>query len=283
MQRRAAAVYFVLLVVVGAGAYAFLQVGMAEPEVSVQGPTYGNGDDLTVEGRTYTVGGLSAESEDGETSYSGELTWFNESHRESVTLENGSTTAYRGGEYRVTIANETDVSEFGLVEVQNVSAILADDPEVEDQVAEQDGTEYVFYTNGSRQRLSAYLPEPERLGPFAEGGTIEWPLENETVTADVETVTQESATLSWSAPREETVDLEQGSNVTLAGVDHLVHFESGDGVQVLPTEEYYDDYAQELERVEAFHERKAGFWGVVILSFLGGIVLLSSALMPVRG
>lgn len=286
MQRRAAAVYFALLVLVGAGAYAFLQVGMAEPTVELSGPSYAEGDELTVDGRTFTVDALEVpegeeEGEGGEApSPEGTLTWFNDSARETVTLENDSTVGFRDGQYRVAVAND---STFGLEEEHNVSAVLAEDPDVEDEVAEQGDRRYVFYTNGTRQPLSEYLPEPDRAGPFAAGDDLEWPVENGTVTATVDAVSGDAAELSWPAPSEEEIDVEDGDNVTLAGVEHLVHFDGDDRVQILPAAEYYPSYAADQQRIEAFHERQAGFWGITILSFLGAIVLLASAYMPVRG
>lgn len=285
MQRRAAAVYFVLLVLVGGGAYAFLQVGMAEPTVDLSGPTYAEGDELTVDGRTYTVGAVEVPSSEGEEggeapSPESNLTWFNDTFRETATLENDSTVAFRDGEYRVAVGND---STFALREVHNVSAILAEDPDVEDEVAEQGDQQYVFYANGTRQPLAEYLPEPDRAGPFAAGDSLEWQAENETVTATVEAVGDDAAEISWPAPREEAVSLEDGQNVTLAGQEHLVHFPSEDSVQVLPVGQYYESYTEDQQRIEFFEERRAGFWGVTILSFLGAIILLASAYMPVRG
>jgi len=131
MQRRAAAVYFVLFVLIGAGAYGFMQVGMSEPTVDLDGSTYSEGDELTVGDRTYTVDAIS--TEEGEIArFEGEvdLVWTNESRRASATLENDSTVDRDDGEFRVVVTgNET----FALVEVQDVEAILAADPEVENR------------------------------------------------------------------------------------------------------------------------------------------------------
>ena len=129
MQRRAAAVYFVLLMVLAGGAYGFMQVGMSAPEVDLDGPTYAEGDTLTVNGTTYTVTTVESEPESEGTSvtYTGEVTFFNESNMESTTLDNGSTTQFQDGTYTVQIANGTNVSEFTLVEEFNTTAIIAED------------------------------------------------------------------------------------------------------------------------------------------------------------
>lgn len=154
MQRRAAAVYFVLFVVVGAGAYGFLGV-ISEPAVQLDGPAYGEGEQFSAGGTTFTVDSIG----DGEAV----LTYENETGA----------------------AQETDVGE--------------------------------------------------------------------------------------------------GENVTLGGTQHFAHFTAGGDVQILPNDEYYGDYQSELAVQDHYHERRAGIWAVVILSFLAGIVLLSAAYMPVRG
>ncbi len=277
MQRRAAAVYFALFLVVGAGAYTMLQVGMTQPTVDIDGPTYTEGDELTVDSRTYTVSTIEAGGEGADPE--GELTWFNDSATASTTLENESTIAFRDGQYRVVIPNN---SSFSLVETFNVTALLADDPDVEDEVAEQGDRQYVFYTNGTRQPLEAYLPDPDRAGPFETGDTLDYQPEDEPVTASVQSVTAEVVTITWSAPQNETLSVEAGANVTLSGVEHFTHFPSDSRVQILPVEAYYQEYAEDQARIDTYNERRAGFWGITILSFLGAIVLLSSAYMPVR-
>lgn len=149
MQRRTAAIYFALFVVVGAGAYGLLGI-MSQPAVSLDGPTYGQGDQLSAGGVTYTV----------------------------------------------------------------------------DSVGDGEGT----------------------------------------LTAD-----------------EEEISLEEGANVSLGGTQHFAHFPEGGGVQVLPNDQYYGDYADQLAVQDYYHERRAGVWAIVILSFLAAIVLLSTAYMPTRG
>lgn len=155
MQRRAAAIYFMLFVVVGAGAYAFLGV-MSEPAVQLDGPTYQAGDTFSAGGVTYTV---------------------NESAQ---------------GEGVLSYRNETS-------------------------------------------------------------GQIE------------------------------TVELQEGGNVTLGGATHFTHYTADGAVQVLPTNQYWSAYQGELAAQDNYHERRAGVWAVVIMSFLAGAFLLATAYMPIRG
>jgi hypothetical protein len=164
MQRRAAAVYFALFVLIAAGAYAFMQVGMAQPTAEFDAETLSQGEQLTAGGTTYTVSTVDAESEEGSTTYTVELTYTNQ-------------------------------------------------------------------TSGE----------------------------------------------------EETVSAGQGSNMTLSGVQHFTYFPSGDEVYVLPSEQFYDQYLEFLDTEDHYQERKAGFWGVIYISFITGLVLLMTAFLPVKG
>ena len=278
MQRRAAAVYFILFVLVGAGAYGFIQVGMSQPTVDLDGPTYAEGDELTVGDRTYTVDSIDAE--EGELAeYAGDadLVRFNESKRETATLENDSTVTFDGGEYRVVTGEES----FTLIEEQNVSAILADDPDVEDETATRDGEEFVVYReNQSIEPLSEYLPEPDRI-EFSVGADFEY--EAEDVTASVDGVSADGIRLSWAAPGEETVTLSAGDNQTVNGVEYFAHFPDENRVQILRSDQHYGTYVGELSAIEYWNERQNGVWGVVILSFITGVVLVATAYLPVKG
>jgi len=278
MQRRAAAVYFVLFVLVGAGAYGFIQVGMSQPTVDLDGQSYAEGDELTVGDRTYTVDTI--ETEEGEVAqYAGEadLVWFNESNRETATLENGSTVTYQGEEYSVV----TGEGSFTLVAEQNVSAILAEDPDVEDETVTRDGEEFVVYREDqSIEPLSEYLPEPERI-EFSVGEDFEYAAEE--VTATIDGVSADGVALSWAAPGEETVTVSAGANTTLNGVEYFAHFPSENRVQILRANQHYGTYVGELGAIEYWDERKNGVWGIVILSFITGVVLVATAYLPVKG
>jgi hypothetical protein len=279
MQRRAAAVYFVLFVLVGAGAYGFIQVGMSEPTVDLDGPTYTEGDDLTVGNRTYTVDSVS--TEDGDVArFAGDadLVWFNESRRGTATLENGSTIEHGDGSFRVVV---TGNESFALVEERNVSAILAADPDIENQTVTRDGEEFVVYRDDeSIQPLSEYLPEPDRL-EFSVGDSFEYQAEN--VTARIDGVSADGVALSWADPGEETVTVSAGTNATLNGAEYFAHFPSENRVQILRTDQQYGAYVAELGAIEYWHERQNGVWGVVILSFVTSVILAATAYLPAKG
>ena len=288
MQRRAAAVYFVLFVLIGAGALGFVQVGMSEPTVQFPDvPEHAPNDTITVDERTYTVANVTVVTADGgdhggeggET-VRGNLVWTNDSARSTATLEDGATTTYRGTEYNVGLDNET--GQVTLTAVQNVSALIATDPAVEDTRLVQNGTAYVRYVeNGSLQLLSTYLPDPDRVS-FSVGDDYRYPTDAGNVTTTVSSVTADTATLSWTTSVTNRVPLEEGANVTLNGQQHFVHFPDEEHVQVLPNDEHYGSYQSQLTEIDYFAERRNGVWGIVILSFLAGLVLLGTAYMPVK-
>jgi len=283
MQREAAAVYFALFIVLGAGAYGFIQVGVTEPTVDLGPDELGNGDTLTVDGRTYTVENVGREStEEGEGPITGQLRWLNESAVGTASLENASRTTYEGETYNVSIVNRTDVSAFSLVAVQNVTAILRNDPAVENETGTIGGTRYVFFTDGDRQPLAEYLPEPATVGPFDTADTFPYETDNGTVDADIAEVTPEAVSLVWSNPTEETIQLSEARNLTLNGVPYFVHFTDADSVEVLPRDRFYDEFTHQLRVQDAWGERVAGLWGIVIIALLASILLLAAAYMPVK-
>lgn len=101
MQRRAAAAYFALFVLLAAGAYTFMQVGMTQPAASFDADAYSQGDELTAGGVSYEVTGVEAQEEEGETTYSGELTFTNQTsgEEETVSLEQGGNVTLGDGQY----------------------------------------------------------------------------------------------------------------------------------------------------------------------------------------
>jgi hypothetical protein len=253
--------------VIGAGGYAFMQVGMSAPEVELDGPTYTEDETLTVNGVEFTV--TAAEPE------SGEVTFFNEEAVGTATLENGSTTQYDGGPYTVQTMNESN--EFTLVEEQNVSAIIADDPDATGVVTDDNDQRFVRFQNGTTTPLAEYLP-PADTATFAVGDEFDYAEENVTTTVDA--VTTSEVALVWDDPGNESIGFDEGENVTLAGQTYMGHIPANGSVQILPAEEYYGQYQSELSDIDYYQERQNGVWGIIIVSFLAAIVLISAAYLP---
>lgn len=92
MQRRAAAVYFALFLVIGAGAYAYTGVAQ-EPNVNIDqyGQTYTTGDGLSVNGRAYTVTKVNKSG----SGMIGSLRWTDTNATFSTSIENNSTVSWQ--------------------------------------------------------------------------------------------------------------------------------------------------------------------------------------------
>ena len=75
----------------------------------------------------------------------------------------------------------------------------------------------------------------------------------------------------------------EGENTTIQGTQYFAHFPDDSSVRILPTDERYSDYKASLDRAEDYDQRVIGFWGIVDLSIVAVIVLVATALLPVRG
>ncbi|MFW6265823.1 MAG: hypothetical protein ACOC2A_03500 [Halanaeroarchaeum sp.] len=357
MQRRAAAAYFVLFMVIGAGAYAY--IGMAErPEVDLDGgEMYTEGDELTVGDRTYSVD--SAGGGSGEVSWTRQdaqytaslannstVSWqdarWDGQEIESQSIANGSTVEYDdedyllltntsadpptisleresnrseaetvelgetltvtvedrvirdanlseisdeaatltwGSEYRVAIPNETDPTAADMIERQDIERILELDPDVENSLGTSpDGSEYVQYRNGTQVSPDEYLPEPA-VDTIEEGDTVQYE-GNETTVGNI---TREEVPLTWRDNRTTTVEFAEGEVTEVNNESYLAHFPDDSTMQLLEnTTENRQAYQAEQDQIDKYSERKAGLWGVVILSLFAAIILLMAAYLPVK-
>jgi hypothetical protein len=287
MQRRAAAIYFVFFLVVGAAAYGYIGVAEStqEPSFQLDGTDLESGENTTIDGTEYSVGEVGHESSGGGHGGGGEgalvatLEWTNDSARQTATLENDSTLTYQNTSYTVVVPNGSEGSSFTLVEQQNVTQILANDDAVENDVVTRDDTDYVvFRENDSIRPASEYLPAPETL-EFSVGDSMQY----EGADATVAEVTSSAVALEWTGPQENSVDLQDGANVTLAnGQQYFAYFPDDHTVSLVPIDQY-DSYAQTVSEREYFHERMNGLWGVVIISGSAAFLILTMAYMPHRG
>ncbi|NIB98308.1 hypothetical protein [Halobacterium sp. R2-5] len=267
MQRGAAAVSVAIFLLLAAGAYSFIGVAQ-QPEVALENPdhTVVAGDQPTIEGTTYNF----TEVGDG----SATAQWTNESARYTAEWAPEDTVVYEGDNYTVAVPNQSDPTEFELREVQTV-----DRPTVE-----QNGTTYVIVEEDGERRLverSEYVGEPT-VHSFSEGDQIALPdNDNETTVASV---TNETVTIEWFAPRTNEVSFEEGANATLgeSGTPYLAHFEQQTGGTVLQLTTDYADYNSDVAAQQEFHERTNGLWGIVILSGLAAALLIMLAFLPSR-
>ncbi|MDS0278767.1 hypothetical protein NDI85_13260 [Halomicroarcula sp. S1AR25-4] len=289
MQRRAAAAYFAFFLVVSVAAYAYIGVAESQrPEVSLEAnANLTNDTTFTVDGTTYTAsnihmssGGGGGHGGGGGGSMVADLSWTNDSWQYSGTVENGSTTSIDNTTYQVTTSNESNTVTF--TEQLNASQLAIEDPAVEDSLATQNGTQYVVYEeNGTLQPVSEWLPEPETR-TYQQSETIPYQSDSGVQQTTLSQVSTDSATVTWVAPRDRTVELTEGGNVTLQGQQYFAHFPNHDSVQLVSVDEY-PTYQEQLDSQEYFHERKNGLWGVSILAGIAAVLMLGMAYLPTRG
>jgi hypothetical protein len=285
MQRRAAAIYVAFFIVLGAASYSVIATATA-PTVEFDNPDHSlsQGDQFSVDNRQYTVSSVAAEVSGGgghgggaSVTRSGEVTWTNDTSRYTRTWEHNATVTYRGEEYRVVVEDGDDPTSFRLVETINRTAILQDDATVNDETITLNGTEYVVREEGdSRTLLPAgeYFPAPATT-EYAEGDGLQFQ-GNATSVADV---TSEGATLAWTAPRTNTVSVDNEANVTLNGRQYFAYFPDN---STMILESDYGVYQEQVNEVDTYHDHVNGLWGVSIVSFATAVMLLGMAYMPSR-
>jgi hypothetical protein len=278
MQRRAAAIYVAIFLVVGGASYAL--VATAErPQVQFDRPDQqlGQGDQFSVDGRQYTVSSVTAESADDGVTRSAALAWTNESARHTESWEHNATVTLDGEERRVVVPNESDPSTFTLETAQNRTAILQSDPSADNETVTRDGEEYVVVTENGTSRLvpaGEYFPAPERT-EYAEGDQFDY---NGNATT-VGNVTASTVPVSWTAPRTNEVELSHESNVTLNGQQYFVYFPDNSTVLL---ESDYGVYDRQVEEIEQFDETRNGLRGVALLSGFAAVLLVGMAYLPSR-
>lgn len=290
MQRRAAAVYVALFLVVGAVSFSLIATA-STPHFSIDDPdqSLGVNDTFTVDETEYTVTAIEAEMSSGSggghggggaatLERSGVIQWTNDSATYTAEWANGSAVEYDDTSWNVSVTAEANATEFSLVEVINRTAILRNDSTVANQTTTVDGEQYVVRRgdNGSQTLVPVdeYFPTPETEA-FSQGDQFDYE-GNETTVASV---TNESVTLQWTAPQTNEVDVSDQANVTLASTTYFAHFPDNSTME-LTTD--YEQYTAFQDETAEFTDHTNGLWGVTILSGLSIIFLAGLAYMPTR-
>lgn len=264
-MKRAAAIYIAFFLVTAVGSYAM--IGQAQqPTISIENPDHQlqtNGT-FTENGRQYTVTQVSGTSATAE--------WTNQSATYTNTWDNNSTvTLGNDVTYRVLIPNQSDVSSFTLREVQNVS----------EPTTTVNGTTYVIRGDGQNRTLvpvDQVLPEPETR-QFDQGQTFRFQGNRTTIS----NVTADAATLTWTAPRTNTVEFSEGGTTDLNGNQYVAHLTTdGQGNAVLQLSSDPAGYREQTAAISEFNERISGLWAVSIFSSIAAIFLIILAYLPAR-
>jgi hypothetical protein len=199
-----------------------------------------------------------------------------------IAAGNGNATLAGGDAYNVstqTVSNES----LTFRESFNVSAILQEDPGVENETESINETSHVVYANDSIQPLAEYLPDPETKN-FTEGDTLGYDIPGGSYTyvdVTVDDVDADRVLLSWRGPVTHEVSMNHGANVTLGPDEQLyvAHFPDNGTVELTSD---VGDYQSQLALQESNKNRTDGLWGIVIISGLGGVFLMGAAYLPSR-
>jgi len=266
MQRRAAAIYVALFVLIGAASYSLIATAQ-QPTVEFDDPAreLTQGDRLDAGGQTYTVASV---SETG-----GELRFTEESAEYTVAWENDSTQTVADEEWRVVVRGD-DPSAVTLRETINETAILAADPDASEETVEQNGTRYVVLNNSRLVPAAEYFPDPETR-TYAEGDRFDY--RGNTTTVD--SVTADAAELTWTAPRTNTLAVEHEANVTIGDRTYFAYVSEGSTIQLLTD---YGSYQQQTAAIDQFQTYRNGLWGLSIVSFLTAVFMIGFAYLPSR-
>lgn len=282
MQRRAAAIYVVLFVLLGSGSYALITTAES-PSVAFEDPAYelAAQDQFQIGTQLYNVSSIETSEEGGghggtaTATTKAEFQYTNQSAVYTAVLEDNSTHRVTGEQQRVFIQQE----EGNPVAVQlqdelNESAILAADPSASEELVMQNNTRYVVRNQSELISASDYFPQPQtQTISMGEAFTYQ----NNSTT--IHSITNESVELRWTATRTNIVDVSNHENVTLSGETYLVHFPDTSTVQLT---QQFDEYHAQTNTIAQFKTQKNGLWGISIASMLTVIFLIGFAYLPSR-
>lgn len=286
MQRRAAAIYVAFFLVLGVASYSLIATAEA-PTIGFENPEHSleEGDTFSIDGQQYTATTVSTEVEEESSDHGGTtvtvtrtaaFAWTNQSALYTETWDNGSTVTYNGDQWDVVIPNASDPTSATLRESIDRAGILANDTNADNETVTRDGQAYVIVTeNGSSTLVPAseYFPTPDTQ-QLSESQTLDYNGNQTRVD-----VASDAVTLSWNAPRENSVQVGDQANVTLGGQTYLAFFETNESV-VLTQD--FESYRAQNDDIDQFTEQKNGLWGITIVSGLTIVFLIGMAFLPSR-
>jgi hypothetical protein len=280
MQRRAAAAYVVLFLVIAAGAYAVIATAQA-PTTSMDPneATYSlsQGDELRVDGRTYRMQSVSGSS--------ATLAWTNES---AVYTETWPTDEEVDVPDAVTIDGTSFDRSFVVTLVETGSrASLRETIDVPTRTIDEQTYAFVDRNNDNAAQPDELIPVEEYVDREVRNGNLtqlevtDGQIQYDGTATRVD-VTDESVALRWRAPRVNTVRASHASNVTLNRRQLFGYFTSSSTLSLYENPEGWEAYRQEVHTADFFHERINGLWAVTLLSLISAILLSAAAFLPRR-
>ena len=276
MQRRAVAVYVALFVLIGVASYT-LMVTAEQPQVAVENPNFqlSSGDGFTVDGQSYTAATVEEVTEEGghgstSTHREATLEWTVANVQNTDDWAVGDTITVDGQEWNVV---STSASSVTVEEVIDRGAILEADPAADNTTYSGDNGEFVL-VDDERVPVSEYF-DPATV-TFTEGETV--PYDGQQATLD--SVTNESVTVSWTADESNSQTLKTGDTITLAdNTTYTAYFTGPNTVELTDSAEAYQAAVSEQE---TFSQRVSGLRWVTFTAGFIAMLLIAFAFLPSR-
>jgi len=276
MQRRAVAVYVALFVLIGVASYT-LMVTAEQPQVAVENPNFqlSSGDGFTVDGQSYTAATVEEVTEEGghgstSTHREATLEWTVANVENTDDWAVGDTITVDEREWNVV---STSASSVTVEEAIDRTAILEADPAADNTTYSGDNGEFVL-VDDERVPVSEYF-DPATV-TFTEGETV--PYDGQQATID--TVTNESITVSWTADESNSQTLKTGDTITLAdNTTYTAYFTGPNTVELTDNAEGYQAAVSEQE---TFSQRVTGLRWVTFTAGFIAMLLIAFAFLPSR-
>jgi len=276
MQRRAVAVYVALFVLIGVASYT-LMVTAEQPQVTVDNPDFqlSSGDEFTIDEQSYTATTVEEVTEEGghgstSTHMAATIEWTVTGVENTDQWAAGDTITVDEREWEVIGTGGSTVT---VEEVIDREAELEADPAADNTTYSGDNGEFVL-VNDERVPVSEYF-DPDEV-TFSAGETVSYDGQQ----ATVDSVTNESVTVSWTTDESNSQEVGTGDTITLGdNSTYTAYFTGSDTLELTADAEAYEAAVAEQE---TFSQRVSGLRWVTFTAGFIAMLLIAFAFLPSR-
>ena len=276
MQRRAVAVYVALFVLIGVASYTLMATA-EQPQVTVDNPDFqlSSGDEFTIDGQSYTAATVEEVTEEGghgstSTHMAATIEWTLAGVENTDEWAVGDTITVDEREWEVMGTTDSTVTVENVIDRE---AILEADPAADNQTYSGEDGDFVR-VSGETVPVSEYF-DPDEV-TFSEGETVSYDGQQ----ATVDSVTNESVTVSWTTDESNSQELGTGDTVTLG--DNSTYTAYFTGSNTLELTEDAEAYEAAVAEQETFSQRVSGLRWVTFTAGFIAMLLIAFAFLPSR-
>ena len=276
MQRRAVAVYVALFVLIGVASYTLMATA-EQPQVTVDNPDFqlSSGDEFTIDGQSYTAATVEEVTEEGghgstSTHMAATIEWTLAGVENTDEWAVGDTITVDEREWEVMGTTDSTVTVENVIDRE---AILEADPAADNQTYSGEDDDFVR-VGGETVPVSEYF-DPDEV-TFSEGETVSYDGQQ----ATVDSVTNESVTVSWTTDESNSQELGTGDTVTLG--DNSTYTAYFTGSNTLELTEDAEAYEAAVAEQETFSQRVSGLRWVTFTAGFIAMLLIAFAFLPSR-